>query len=63
VLCSVHDGECPLSNLLHPCTGGQCLGDGCCCPTSQECRAGSFPVCCPTGQVCKDTALGTCGPP
>lgn len=61
--CSVNDLQCPISKYMMSCGGGKCFADQCCCPTSRQCRAGSFPVCCPEGEVCKNTASGTCGAP
>jgi hypothetical protein len=63
VNCGIHDLECPQGTYMNSCTGGKCFANECCCPTSRQCRAGSFPVCCPDGEVCKNTANGMCGPP
>lgn len=60
-VCGPANSECGVGSYLDSCTGGQCFGEGCCCPDEQRCRAGSFPVCCAAGAICIDTATGECG--
>lgn len=59
--CGPADSECTDADYMKSCTGGKCFARECCCPTDQQCRAGSFPVCCKPGLVCKNTATGECG--